>query len=186
MAKANSIEAFVETEADNAEGECPWLDLSAAESSLALEDFLSFRLTRLAGGIQRNLTRYYAENYQLSVPEWRLLGALVRFSPINFGELLKLSSFDKALISRTITTMKEKGLVETKADPTHKKKLIVSVTASGRATFRQILPQARARQVALLDTLSSDERTVLYTALKKLQGALAGAEEGEASAEGPA
>ena len=157
---------------DTTVGASPWADLDGASEQLALEDFLSFRLTRLAGAVQRNLTRYYAANYDLSVPEWRTLGALVRFSPINFGELLRISSYDKALISRTIATMKTKDLVDTEVDPTNKKKVIVRVTSKGRAMFRKILPEARARQVDLLSALDPEERTTLYRALKKLQGRL--------------
>jgi DNA-binding MarR family transcriptional regulator len=174
MQKKNSapkLAAFARQEAAVA-GECTWSNLEAARDTLALEDFLSFRLTRLAGAVQRNLTRYYAENYDLSVPEWRILGALVRFSPINFGELLRISSYDKALISRTIATMKTKSLVETRTDPTNKKKVIVEVTPRGQATYRKILPEARARQVDLLSALDAEERTVLFRALQKLQARL--------------
>jgi DNA-binding MarR family transcriptional regulator len=147
----------------------PWADLDWAAAHLPLEEFLSFRLTRLASGVQAELSRHYAENYELTVPEWRTLAALARYGPINFGQLLALSTYDKSLISRAVTGLKHKRLASSATDPEHGKRVIVNITATGRAVFRKILPQARARQVALLSHFSAKERADLYQALKKLQ-----------------
>lgn len=147
----------------------PWADLEWAADHLPLEEFLSFRLTRLASGVQAELSRHYGENYELSVPEWRTLAALARYGPINFGQLLALSTYDKSLISRAVTGLKNKRLASSTIDPEHGKRVIVNITAAGRAVFGKILPQARARQVALLSRFSARERAELYKALKKLQ-----------------
>jgi DNA-binding MarR family transcriptional regulator len=147
----------------------PWVDLEWAAAQLPLEEFLSFRLTRLASGVQAGLSRYYAENYELTVPEWRTLAALARYAPINFGQLLALSTFDKSLISRAVTSLRNKRLASSRADPEHGKRVIVNITKAGRAIYAKILPQARARQVALLSHFSPKERANLYQVLKKLQ-----------------
>ena len=121
----------------------PWADLEWAADHLPLEEFLSFRLTRLASGVQAELSRHYGENYELSVPEWRTLAALARYGPINFGQLLALSTYDKSLISRAVTGLKNKRLASSTIDPEHGRRVIVNITAAGRAVFGKILPQAR-------------------------------------------
>lgn len=147
----------------------PWVDLEWAAAHLPIEEFLSFRLTRLASGVQAGLSRNYAENYELTVPEWRTLAALARYGPINFGQLLTLSTYDKSLISRAVTSLKNKRLASSTTDPEHGKRMIVNITAAGRTVYTKILPQARARQVALLSHFSPKERASLHKALKKLQ-----------------
>jgi len=147
----------------------PWVDLEWAGAHLPIEEFLSFRLTRLASGVQAGLSRYYAENYELAVPEWRTLAALARYGPIKFGQLLALSTYDKSLISRAVTSLKKKRLASSVSDPEHGKRVVVDITTAGRAVYTKILPQARERQVAVLSNFSPRERASLHKALKKLQ-----------------
>src|SRR5690554_4970015 len=51
---------------------CPWLKLPSTGSSLNVEDFLTFRVTRLANAMRTNLTKPYLAEFELSLPEWRL------------------------------------------------------------------------------------------------------------------
>jgi len=151
----------------------PWLDLELAEATLALEDFPSFKLTRLATAVQQRLTRLYAEHYGVSTPEWRLLAALHTFSLMSVQDLLRLTGYDKGLISRTLTALQTKRIVRLTPDPKNAKRINAAITARGRTIYARILPEARRRQVRLLAALEPEERTALYSALTKLQAYVA-------------
>jgi DNA-binding MarR family transcriptional regulator len=167
----------------------PWLNVARSGSNLNVEDFLTFRITRLSNALRTNLTKRYLEEFDLSLPEWRLLALIARFAPMRFSEVTSRSSMDKGQVSRTLRVMAKKGLTnlrtlrqrgsrsaEALAAP-----VMVSITTKGRTLYGSILPVARRRQAEMLLTLSESDRRALYETLEKLfttigQAALAGDE----------
>lgn len=151
---------------------CPWYDLAPDGAGLAVEDFLTFRLGRLGNAGQRTVTARYLDAFDLKVTEWRMLAALVAFSPMPFGDLVRVSSSDKALVSRTLGQLVSRGLATSQPDPHHARKVICASTATGRALYQRILPTAQRRQAELLAALAPDERVTLYRLLEKLDAVL--------------
>jgi DNA-binding MarR family transcriptional regulator len=145
-----------------------WKALTRSGRDLRLEDFLSFRLSRLNALIQREVTSTYLAQAALSLPEWRVLAGLNQYSPLETRALTQLNTMDKAAISRSVDSLIDKGLVTRKADPGHAQRRIVSITAAGRKMVKKIMPVAQGHHAALLLALSPQERTVLDTALSKL------------------
>lgn len=155
---------------------CPWVTLPRSGSKLHVEDFLTFRLTRLSNALRTNLTKRYLEEFELSLPEWRLLALVTRFSPLRFSELTSRSSMDKGQVSRTLRVMTKRGLTKTKVIAQRGSRaaealaapVSVSVTAKGKALYKAVLPVAQQRQAQMISTLNVAERKALYHALDKL------------------
>ncbi len=150
----------------------PWAEPGKAGEHLALEDFPSFLFVRLANVMQRDVTGSYLSEFELSPSQWRVLAALATYSPIPFGELVKLSMSDKALVSRSVQAIAERGFAKVENAPNHGKKLVCSITAKGRTLYKQVLPRAQAAQVEILELLDKEERVALHAALVKLRSAL--------------
>jgi DNA-binding MarR family transcriptional regulator len=154
----------------------PWLSLSRNGASLHIEDFLTFRLTRLSNALRNNMTKPYLEEFELSLPEWRLLALVARFSPLRFSELTGRSSMDKGQVSRTLRVMTKRGLTKTKILAQRGSRsaealaapVSVSITAKGKALYQSVLPVAQRHQSEMLQTLNDSERVALYKALDKL------------------
>lgn len=161
---------------------CPWLSVSRSGASLNVEDFLTFRITRLANALRTNLTKRYLADFDLSLPEWRLLALVARFAPLRFSEVTSRSSMDKGQVSRTLRVMEKRGLTKLKtirqrgsrATEALAAPVLVSITAKGRALYKAVLPVARKRQAELLLSLSESERRALYGALDKLFATIGG------------
>lgn len=160
---------------------CPWQRITRTGSNLHIQDFVTFRLTRLSNALRNNLTKPYLEEFELSLPEWRLLALVNRFTPVRFSELTQRSSMDKGQVSRTLRVMAKRGIVNMK---TLKQKgraaealaapVMVYETAKGRALYKAILPVAQRRQAELLSVLSQTERVALYQTLDKLYAHVGG------------
>ena len=150
----------------------PWADPGQAGEHLALQDFPSFLFVRLASAMQRDVTASYLAEFELNAPQWRVLAALADYSPIPFSELVKLSMSDKALVSRSVQAIAERGLAKVESDPGPGKKLVCTITAKGRALYQRVLPRAQAAQAEILGLLERDERVALHAALVKLRAAL--------------
>jgi DNA-binding MarR family transcriptional regulator len=158
-----------------AKSSCPWLDVSRTGSNLNVEDFLTFRITRLSNALRANLTKKYLAEFELSLPEWRLLALVARFAPMRFSEVTSRSSMDKGQVSRTLRAMEKRGMTKMKVIRRGARSadvlaapVMVSITAKGRALYRAVLPVARRRQAEMLLTLSSADRVELYSTLDKL------------------
>jgi DNA-binding MarR family transcriptional regulator len=155
---------------------CPWLKLPRSGSGLNVEDFLTFRMNRLSNALRTNLTKAYLEDFGLSLPEWRLLALVARFSPLRFSEVTNRSAMDKGQVSRTLRVMAKRGLTKMKIIRERGSRsaealaapVMVSITAKGRQLYREVLPVARKRQAEVLMTLSEADRYALYATLDKL------------------
>ena len=141
-----------------------------------MEEFLTFRLTRLSNALRTNLTKPYLEEFELSLPEWRLLALVARFAPMRFSEVTSRSSMDKGQVSRTLRVMAKRGLTKMKtireggsrSTEALAAPVMVSITPKGTALYKEVLPVARRRQADILLTLSDAERAGLYSTIDKL------------------
>jgi DNA-binding MarR family transcriptional regulator len=155
---------------------CPWANLSRSGSNLNIDEFLTFRITRLSNALRTNLTKRYLEEFELSIPEWRLLALVTRFSPVRFSELTARSSMDKGQVSRTLQVMTKRGLIKMKVVKQRGSRaaaalaapVTVSVAPKGKALYRQVLPVARQHQAEILRQLSESDRLALYETLDRL------------------
>jgi DNA-binding MarR family transcriptional regulator len=152
--------------------ECPWLNAGPLGQGLALDDYPSALLMRVANLIQAEVTSGYARRHQLTVPEWRLLARLCESAPMQLATLCRTSFFDKAYAGRVLRSLEERRLVTTRIDEAHKRRVIVDITVAGRRLAQQVQPVARRHQMRLLDALEPAERRVLYRSLHKLLAAI--------------
>ena len=154
----------------------PWSSVPRSGSHLNVEDFLTFRLSRLSNALRTNLTKRYLEEFELSLPEWRLLALVARFAPMRFSEVTVRSSMDKGQVSRTLRVMASRGLTKMKTIKDRGSRstealaapVMVSITPKGTALYKAVLPVARKRQADLLLSLSESERVALYDTMDKL------------------
>lgn len=168
----------------------PWSTVSSNGSHLNVEDFLTFRITRLSNSLRTNLTKPYLESFGLSLPEWRLLALVARFAPMRFSEVTQRSGMDKGQVSRTLRVMATRGLTKTKAIKNGGSRstealaapVMVSITPKGTSLYKAVLPVARKRQADMLLSLNQAERVALYSIIDKLAATIGNAD-GDGDAE---
>lgn len=147
----------------------PWEHLDEAGTGLTVEHFLTTTVSRVGNALRRTITVPYADAFQITVTEWRMLSVLAHAHTLPFAQLVTASATDKALVSRTLRLLESRGLVAIATEGhTPRKKLLCTITPEGQALHDQIIPIARQRQAAVLRVLSPEERRVLFTALGKL------------------
>jgi DNA-binding MarR family transcriptional regulator len=133
-----------------------------------LQVFLPYRLAVVSEAVSRSLAAVYAERFNLSRDEWRVLAALALRNDIKSTELAALTTLDKMQVSRALTRMESDGLLEREPDASDRRNLIVRLLPAGRALYRKIVPMAQAREAYLLESLDPQERATLSSALDKL------------------
>jgi DNA-binding MarR family transcriptional regulator len=179
MSRTNAedvVEQFRSVMETTGEESCPWLDPGPNGEKLNVEDFPSFLFWRVANSIKTHLTGRYLEQFEMTLPEWRVLGLVARHSPSPFGELVARSSMDKGQLSRTLRLIAKRGLIRTSAIPLDRRgrrsrnaaRMEVRITSKGAALCQRIVPVARATQMVLLEMLDPEEKRVLLRVLRRL------------------
>ena len=122
-----------------------------------LTDHVAFRLIHLADVISRAATAVYESRYGINNSELRAMIVLREQQPLTVGELSRRGRIDKAWVSRSISSLRKRGLVSSKAHPTDSRMTHVSLTPAGVELTRQLAPIAWERQKRLLTGLSPQE-----------------------------
>jgi DNA-binding MarR family transcriptional regulator len=144
---------------------------------LELETFLPYRLSVLSNRISQAIARIYAERFDLSVTEWRLMAVLGRYPGLTAGELVERTAMDKVAVSRAVAGLLASGRVERGSDERDRRRVPLELTSAGRAVYAQVAPLALEYERSLLADLSTEELTQLGRLVDKLSAASAGAED---------
>ena len=79
---------------------------------LRLEDFLPYRLSILSNTVSGSIAAGYAEAFDLSIPEWRVMAVLGRHPGLSAIEVSERTLMDKVAVSRAVAKLLKKGRLE--------------------------------------------------------------------------
>jgi DNA-binding MarR family transcriptional regulator len=138
-----------------------------------LERYVPALITFIANKLSRSANALYQQRFHVNVTEWRILVLLAIEPGIPAARICHVIGFDKGPVSRTLSLMRERGLVTIKTDPKDGRSHSISLTPKGRATHDQIIGIALERERRLLACLQHDERELLIKLLARVHGNLA-------------
>ena len=136
--------------------------------AVPLEELLSYQLCILAKLIERTSASELDKAYALGVAEWRVLAQLSVRSPSTVRWIAARMRVDRAEVSRAAAGLIRRRLARREADPRDARSVLFSVTESGRALYRAIMPLRVALHERLLAALTPAEAAVLTAAVGKL------------------
>jgi DNA-binding MarR family transcriptional regulator len=135
---------------------------------IRLQQFLPYRLAVLAEQVSRTLAHIYADRFDLSRPEWRVLAGLAELGEIPAKDISDHTTLDKMAVSRAVAALEAKGHLTRSDDPHDRRNRILHLTPSGRALYERVVPLALAREEYLLGALAPEDRAALDRILTAL------------------
>ncbi len=141
-------------------------------TSLLLEDFLPYRLSVLSNRISGAIARLYAERFDLTIAEWRVMAVLGRFGPQTAVEITGRTAMDKVRVSRAVARLTSMGRVARDDDPADRRRKPMRLTDAGLAVHAAIVPMALAVEAGLIARLSAADRAALDRAIQTLSASL--------------
>lgn len=135
---------------------------------LRLEQFLPYRLNVVGFFASRGLARIYGERFGIGIPEWRVIAMLGEFGKLTSRDIGELSQMHKTKVSRAVSELDTRGLVERSENRDDRREAFVALSAPGRRIYDEIVPMALAFEQRLLDGISSEERTSFERVLATL------------------
>jgi DNA-binding MarR family transcriptional regulator len=133
-----------------------------------LQGFFPYQLAVLAEAVSQSMAQVYADRFDLTRDEWRVIAGLAQLGPSKTTELMVYSTLQKMPASRAVARLEANGLVERAPDPQDRRNHVLRLTSAGRALVKKIEPMVRAREQFLLEALDPTERAVLADAQAKL------------------
>lgn len=141
---------------------------SDSRTDLRLGTFLPYVLNNLAERVSAGMSGIYADEFQLSIPEWRVLANLAEHGTLNARQIVEFTTMEKSKVSRAVASLGDRGLVSQQRAEGDNRAKDLALTAAGKALYRRIVPRVLAWERDLLQELNSGEYRDLMYLLEKL------------------
>lgn len=141
---------------------------SASRTDLRLNSFLPYVLNNLAERVSAGLSSIYVAEYQLSIPEWRVIANLAEHQTLNARQIVAFTTMEKSKVSRAVSNLSERGLVSQQRAEGDSRAKDLTLTDAGKDLYRSIVPRVLDWERDLLAEMSSGEYRDLMYLLEKL------------------
>lgn len=131
-----------------------------------ISELLSYRLSRTSSAMSRSAALRYRREFDVSLGEWRAIALIASDPTLTLNRLARRSGLDKAQMSRVVSRLTERGLVNRTAGSGRTSQL--ALTEDGTRVYRGLITAANERDASFLEILSPDEADALLRALDKL------------------
>ncbi|MCG6121104.1 MAG: MarR family winged helix-turn-helix transcriptional regulator [Microvirga sp.] len=136
--------------------------------ALALESFLPYRLVALSARTSNALARIYAERFELTIPQWRVIATLGQFPVATARDIAGHGMMHKSTVSRAVSSLLGRGLLRKEPNANDMREEDLRLTDSGRRIYDAIVPEALAFEARLLTALEPQERRLFLAMVEKL------------------
>lgn len=136
-----------------------------ADGAYRLEEQIGFALRKAN---QRHLAIFARHIADLTPPQFAALARLAEIGEASQNQLGTLVAMDAATIKGVIDRLRARGLVSLKRNEGDRRRLVVSLTADGRAAVEELFPMARRITRETMAPLSASEAETLMRLIGKL------------------
>lgn len=129
-----------------------------------LESFIPYRMAVAAADISQEFSKIYRQTHNLTRADWRILCHLSQArkgKKISVRDLEERTHLEKSKVSRSVSRLEQRGMVEKLRDKSDQRLLIIQLTPKGRKIFSEIVPLAKTYNQKLSSMLGDDANRFL-------------------------
>lgn len=113
-----------------------------------------YRLLKLTSLMGRPFFTRFAQQYELSANDWRVLTTLASLPESASHELCEVTGMHPMNVSRSVATLRKQGRVSERTDPNNRRRKILSLTPKGWDIYNRGVPQVRKLAQFLFSSMS--------------------------------
>lgn len=141
----------------------------AEKRSIEMTDLLAYRLHKVANLVSHSAALRYRRDFDVSLWEWRTIALLGARGVMSLGELAQISGIDKGQISRVVSGLTARGIVQRDVDEVDARKVALSLTDAGMEAYRGLNQASNERNSEFLGCISDVEKQMLDAILDKIE-----------------
>lgn len=136
--------------------------------TLALENFLPYRLSILSNTISGTIASAYDERFDLTIPEWRVMAVIARTPGMSAAQVSERTLMDKVAVSRAVARLLKSGRITREFADQDRRRSILHLSEQGRKVYDQVAPLALQMEADLLEGFSENEIRTLNVLLDRM------------------
>ena len=148
------------------------MDIGMAEHNtdpdFDLEQFLPYMLNQAAEATSRGFQAVYRDLYGMTRTQWRVMANLGKFGAMTARDICVISHIEKTKVSRAVSALESGGFLTRIPSEEDRRAEILSLTAKGKTTFRDLGHRAREYDRKLRSDLGDRISSELVTSLQLL------------------
>ena len=130
----------------------------SARKILQLERYLPYRLSILSNRISALISETYSAKFALSITKWRIMAVLGEYPGVSADEVSLKTQIEKSILSRAISKLLQRKLLERAFDPADKRRSMLRLTETGLSVYDELVPMSYDYEQELLTCFSDTER----------------------------
>lgn len=146
--------------------------MSDNQNGFILQHFLPYRLVNTAERASHALSTLYADKFDMTIPEWRIVATLGSQNNLTAKAIGQQTQMDKVTVSRAITKLSEKAFVDRQPDPQDGRAIKLNLSKIGRKVYKTLIPAVLAWEQQFTAELAPEEIELLHMLLSRLQNQL--------------
>lgn len=136
--------------------------------AMELKNFLPYQLSVLSNKVSHGIAKFYREQHDITIPEWRILAILSYNDQMTAKQLAESSQMDKVKISRTAKILLGKKHIKEKTCQKDARSRLYQLTKQGQTLINQVKPKAEAFEKDLISSLSDSEIRAFHNCINIL------------------
>lgn len=100
-----------------------------------------YRLMKTSNLLTRPFFARFAEQYDLSLTEWRVIMTLAQLGEAASHEICDALGMHPMNVSRAVANLRKQGRIAEERDPNNRRRKILSLTPEGKALHEKLTPQ---------------------------------------------
>lgn len=134
-----------------------------------LTNHVPFRIATTSNLMALNRDLNIRQQAGLEMREMRVLINVGSYMPITSADIAYQSRMETTSISRAVSVLTKKGLIETLKDPTNRRNKKLVLTKDGQALYKKLSQLMADRSEIIEQTLSQAEKETLFTLLERIE-----------------
>jgi len=141
---------------------------ATGRQTIDLHRYFPAFMTRLANKWARPASLALRRDFGIGINEWRVMVLLAVEEGITAARVCGFIGLDKAVVSRSVQLMADKGLVDIRPDPRDSRQRLISLSEAGWDVHDRAMAVALDLEREVLSCLDPEEREVLFGMLQRL------------------
>lgn len=135
---------------------------------LQLDDFLPYLINRVGVALVAQFTQQALAQHELTIDMWRVLAALSDKGRQRQVDLAGMTSIEASTISRIVTRLTHRRLVNRSRSRTNGREVIVGLTARGKAMVSRLIPVALSVEASAIGAMGTRDLVRIKQVLHRM------------------